>query len=363
MKKDELLYRIEENFRRRVRKDKKIHNAYLLVHSDDLNLHLNIAEGFGEEINPNQPYHIASIGKLFTAIIIGVLYEKGELSYDDNIIKYLDNIILDNLHIYKDIDYTSEIKIKHLLNHSSGLHDYFDDKPKDVRPMIDNILNNPSRFWTPEEVIKWSKENLKSHFAPGKGFHYSDTGYHILGLIIETITSKPLGEVLKTLIFEPLQMNNSYLYGYSEPIEELQDTVAGLYSGDVNVMGYKSLGIDYAGGGIISTSEDLLKFMKGIIEEKIITNTTFEAMKDWSKFSIGINYGYGLMSFYSIPLIYLSQYEMWGNAGSTGSYMFYNPSMDLYLVGSLNQFRYAQKGIRSLFGIIRSVEKYRRNNN
>lgn len=55
-----------------------------------------------------------------------------------------------------------------------------------TKPMLDMLFDEPSRLWTPQEVIRWSKENLKSHFPPGKGFHYSDTGYHLLGLIIET---------------------------------------------------------------------------------------------------------------------------------------------------------------------------------
>jgi len=359
MEKEYLLSLIEADFRKKVKKDKKIHNAYLLVHSDKLDVHLNIAEGSTEKLAINQPYHIASIGKLFTSVLIGILYEQGKLDYYDCIAKYLDGDLLNQLHVYKGLDYTHEIKIKHLLNHTSGLHDYFSDKPKQGVAMIDYILNNPSYVWSPIEVVKWSKDNLGAHFPPGKGFHYSDTGYHILGLIIEKITGQPLSEVLQSYIFEPLQMYHSYLYGYSKPIKKLENEVAELYAKGINVMGYESLSIDYAGGGIISTNEDLLKFMKAIVDRKIVNNQTFDKMKDWAKFSIGINYGYGLMSFYSIPLVYPSQYEMWGNAGSTGSYMFYNAAMDLYIIGGLNQFGYAQKGIRSIFGILRKMEKYK----
>lgn len=108
------------------------------------------------------------------------------------------------------------------MNHTSGLHDYFEDKPEQGKPMIDILIDEPSRFWTPQEVIQWSRDNLKSHFPPGKGFHYSDTGYHMLGLIIEKITTKPFQEALKHYIFQPLGMNHSYLLHYSEPMVKSQ---------------------------------------------------------------------------------------------------------------------------------------------
>ena len=189
MKKEEAKALIKNLFRKKVQKDRKIHNAYLLIHSEKLGIDMNMAEGSTGSMpaNPQQPYFIASIGKLFTSVLIGILVEKGKISYEDTITQYFDDDLLSNLHVYKGNDYTKNIKIKHLLNHTSGLHDYFQDKPEQGKPMIDILLDEPSRFWTPQEVIQWSKEHLKSHFPPGKGFHYSDTGYHMLGLIIEKI--------------------------------------------------------------------------------------------------------------------------------------------------------------------------------
>ena len=359
MKKEKVQSLIAEHFTKIVQKDPKIYNAYLLVHSEKLGIHLNIAEGSTGNIpaNTQQPYFIASIGKLFTSVLINILVEKGMISYEDTITQFLDNDLLQNLHIYKGKDYTSQIKIRHLLNHTSGLHDYFDDKPKQGKSMIDIIFDEPSRFWTPQETIQWSKEHLKSHFPPGKGFHYSDTGYHVLGLIIEKITSTPFHEALRHYIFQPLQMDHSYLAYYSEPMVKNDYPVADLYSGNNNVIQYRSLSIDYAGGGIVATSEDLLKFMKALATHEIIKEDTFEKMKDWAKFSIGIDYGYGLINFRTIPLLMPQKYNVWGNAGSVGSFMFYHPVMDTYLIGNLNQFRYAQKGIRLMFKIIDILSK------
>lgn len=363
MNKDKVQASIKEYFSKKVQKDSKIHNAYLLVHSDKLGVHMNLAEGYTGNIasNSKQPYFIASIGKLFTSVLIGILVEKGMLSYDNTIPQYFDDDLLDNLHIYKGKDYTKDIKIKHLLNHTSGLHDYFSDKPKQCKPMIDILFEQPSRFWSPQETIKWSKEHLKSHFPPGEGFHYSDTGYHLLGLIIEKITSKPFHEALLDYIFKPLGMNHSYLAHYSEPIEISNNPLANLFGRNINVTDYCSLSIDYAGGGIVSTSEDLLKFMKALVNHQLIKETIFENMKDWAGFFniffMGIDYGYGLMSFKTIPLLVPKKYKVWGNMGSTGSFMFYHPQLDTYIIGNLNQFGYYRKGVKLMFKVIDMLSK------
>lgn len=349
---------MEHHFRKRVRSDPKIHNAYLLVHSEPSGIHMNIAEGSTNDTpaNPDQPWFLASIGKLFTSVLIGILYEKKMLSYEDRVPKYLDWGLLRNLHVYNGVDYGDRIEIKHLLNHTSGLQDFFEEKPKAGMSMMEMMLEEPNRMWTPRDVIEWSKQNLKSHFPPGRGFHYSDTGYHLLGLIVEAVARMPFHQALHEFIFQPLGMRHSWLNQYSEPIEKPRFPVAGVFVGDTNIIHHRSLGIDYAGGGIISTSEGLLTFMKALVHHTIIRKETFERMKDWAGFFslnfIGINYGYGLMSFRSLPLVMPRKYHVWGNAGSTGTYMFYHPALDAYFIGGLHQFRYHRKGIMMMFTMI-----------
>jgi D-alanyl-D-alanine carboxypeptidase len=354
MKKEEAVLLMEEHFRKKVQKDSRIGNAYLLAHSDRLGIHLNMAEGTtrGMPAHEQQPYVTASVTKLFTAVLTLILVEKGLLDYEDSIHQYLDHEIMHNLHIYKGKDYSNEIKVKHLLKHTSGLQDHFEDKPKQGQSLIDMIFKESDHLWTPLEVIQWSKEHLTPHFPPGKGFHYSDTGYHLLGLIIEKVTSKNLHDALSHNIFEPLGMNNTFLADPFELMEERGFTVADLFSGSTNMIHYRSLSINFAGGGIIGTTEDLLKFMKALTSHKLISKDTFMKMKDWSKYAIGIDYGYGLMQFKPVPLLMPKKYLSWGHAGATGSFMFYHPELDLHLIGSLNQFRYHRKGIMLMFKMI-----------
>lgn len=356
MKKEQVETSIKELFRKTVQKDAKIHNAYLLADSAKLGVHLNLAEGEtgSAAACAQQPYYIASVSKLITSVLTSILIEKDMISYEDPISRYLEPDLLHNLHLYKGKDYTSDIKIKHLLNHTSGLHDFLEDSPKQAKSFVDHIIDEPDRLWTTREAIVWAKEHLEPHFPPGQGFHYSDTGYHLLGLIIEKITEKPYGEVLRAYIFEPLQMKHSYL-APTEPIEKSDFPLAHLFIRNINITHYSCLSFMHAGGGIVSTNEDLLKFMKALVHHEIISEKSLSQMKrDWGKFFIGIDYGYGVMNFKTIPVLMPQKYNVWGNAGSTGSFMFYHSATDTYLIGSLNHFRYNRKGIRLM---LKTVDK------
>jgi D-alanyl-D-alanine carboxypeptidase len=350
---------IEDFFRKKVRSDSKLKNANLLVHSEKLGLTLNLAEGMtgNTPANENQPYYIASVSKLFAAVLTGILVEKEKLSFEDPISSYIEPDLLSNLHVYKGIDYTPEIKIKHLLNHTSGLHDFMEDKPKRGKAMRELMFDEPDRSWTPREIILWSTEHLSAHFPPGKKFHYSDTGYHLLGLIIEKVIGVPYHEALRRYIFEPCGMVHSSFAHYSEPSMKNEYPLAKLYGRNIDISQHKSLTILFAGGGIISTTTDQLKFMKALVNGTILKKETFEQMKDWAKFFMGIDYGYGLMNVKTIPILMPEKYNAWGNAGSTGTFMFYHPSTETYIIGGLNEVTYGPKGVRFMLKIIDKVTK------
>ena len=103
MKEQKVQEAIESAFRKQARNDRKVRNAYLLVSSDKLNLNLNIAEGMTADYpaTTHQPNHLASVGKLFTATIIGMMNDTGKLDFNDKIGKYLDDELTNHLHIYK----------------------------------------------------------------------------------------------------------------------------------------------------------------------------------------------------------------------------------------------------------------------
>ena len=301
---------------------------------------------------PQQPYYIASVGKLYTSVLISLLYEKDKLLYEDKINQYLDQKLLENLHVYKGENYTDQIKISHLLNHTSGLDDNF-------WPLLEEVLEDPDFNMSPREAIIWGKNNLKPHFPPGKKFNYADANYHLLGLIIEGITEMSFHEALKSYIFEPFNLLHSHMLHYSESIEKPKYPMADFYVKDkklTNHPGYVK--IDYAAGGIVATSKDQLKFMKALVEGKIIRKNTLEKMmEDTAKFTLGIDYGYGIHLIRTIPIIMPKKLNSWGHFGATGAFMFYHPQMEAYVIGSFNHFDYQRKGARFMLKVISQLTK------
>ncbi|WP_372631057.1 serine hydrolase domain-containing protein [Cohnella sp.] len=355
MNRNEAQSRIAELFGRTVGRDSFIRNAYFLVHSERLGIHLKLAEGSDNvaPVHEDQPYYVASVSKLVAAALCARLVEEGTLGFDDPISAHLDPELLQGLHLYKGQDYGSDIRIKHLLNHTSGLNDFFEDKPKGEASMLDLVFGDAKRDWAPRTVVEWTKTRLKNRFPPGGGFHYSDTGYHLLGLAMEQAAGKPYHELLRQHLFEPLGMTRTWFSRYSEPIEPGGRSLARLYHRDRDVTDHDGLSFMYTGGGVVSTTEDQLKLMKALVEHRIVSKGTLEKMKsDRGRFFPGIDYGYGLMMIKPMFLLMPGKYSSWGNMGTSGSWLFYHPKTDAYLIGSLNQFRYNRKGLRLMFKAI-----------
>jgi D-alanyl-D-alanine carboxypeptidase len=351
--------KIEKKFKSIVEANQKISNAYLLIHSDKHNIHWNIAHGHTDNMTARaeQPYHTASVGKTFTAVIIAKLVEEGKINYDDSINKYLTNDIMKDLHVYKGTDYSQDICIKHLVNNTSGIPDFYESKPKNSTSFIETLLDDLSRVWTPQETIQWSKQYLSPRFIPGKRLHYSNTGYNLLGLIIENVTSKPFHDVLHEFLFSPLKMNHSYLSQYSKPTESNGFPIANLNiaNREIKVEEFRSSTSVYAGGQTVSTSEDMLLFMKALVSNSLIQKESFSAMHQWHKMWPSIDYGYGLMRIRMIP--FTQKYNVWGHLGSTGSFMLYNPAMDVYIIGSFNKTGLTAKGVRFIYSALRTLSK------
>jgi len=357
MKTNSIKASIENSFSKQVQKDSSIKNAYLLVNSEKLGIHLNLAEGSMGDLpaNPQQPNYMASVGKLFTSTLISILYEDGKLSFDDKITKFLDDEVISNLHIYKGKDYTQEIKIKHLLQQTSGLPDNF-------WPLLDELIKNQGLDISPREAVIWAKNNLEPDFPPGEGFKYTDTNYHLLGLIIESITNEPFHAALRKFIFEPLNMKHAYMLHYSEPIEKSQYPTADFFINETRMNDMKGFGsLDYSGGGVVATTNDLLKFMKALVTHQIVTEETLdEMMSNPQKFGPGIDYGYGIWQITTVPILMPKKFNSWGVVGATGAFMFYHPKTDAYIMGNFNDVSYQRKAVRfMLSNVINPLSKYK----
>ena len=346
-----------------------LQSAILRVYSDEHNLDWQLASGEinGVRAQPSHPYHAASVGKTFTATIVAMLAEEGELAFGDPIQDYLDEEVLDGLHVYKGQEYTDEITIRHLLNHTSGLPHFhpedralFNRKPEESpegQTFFDVMLSDPDRVWEPRETTEWAKEHLEPHFPPGGGPYYSEVGYNLLGMIIERVTDSSYADALSDYVFDPLGMEHSYLPPFSEPAVEPDLPVADFYIDDeaYDVHQYRSFSAWWAGGQTVNTADELLRFHRGLAGNELVTAETLAEMRQWNKLSMGIDYGYGVLRLRPLP--FLSKYYSWGGLGATSSFMFYTPSLDTYLAGTFNQWSYMGPCMRFLFRTLRTVNK------
>jgi CubicO group peptidase (beta-lactamase class C family) len=198
-------------------KDAAVHNAVLLVESPSKNFKFKGASGEADpnakiKMEPDDLFRTASIGKMTCAALAMKLVEAGKFGLDDKISQYLPASVMAGLHEYQGQSYGAQITIRHLLGHTSGLPDYFfdgDQNGNQVPDFIELMLAQPDKFWQPEETVAYAKAYLSPFFPPGQGFHYADTNYQLLGLIIQNVTGKALHQVYREQLFNPLGMNNS----------------------------------------------------------------------------------------------------------------------------------------------------------
>lgn len=330
-----------------------VHDGYLRVYSPSNDL--NIAWAEGETATLKRPFHSASIGKTFTAIACMQLVEEGKLSLDLTLSELLDSVVYKGLHLMDDgVVRTPSISLLQLLNHSSGLPDYFEDSPEHGPDLLSLSIAKPDTTWTPLSLLEFARQ-MPAHFKPGEGYKYNDTEYILLGLIIEKVSGLSLADYFEQKIFAPLEMNNTYMH-LRAPQKGLD--LAGLYIDEVNIAPYKSLSLDWAGGGLATTMDDLLKFQIALNTNVLISADSYQFMQKWTRESAGFYYGLGLRKINMKGLFFtLADLNLIGHNGSTGSFMFYCPELDVYVNGSFNQLKMQRKAVVFLTKIFTKIEK------
>ncbi|MXV39048.1 serine hydrolase [Flavobacteriaceae bacterium Ap0902] len=217
------------------------------------------------------PTQVASITKTFTGTSIVWLQEKGFLNIKDNVQKYL-----------WEFPY-SHITIEHLLSHRSGLKDY---------------LKFSGRYWNSsqpmynEEVLNQFRDyKFGLNFTPGSKFDYSNSNYAILALIIERVSGMSYKKFIHDYIFEPLDMQNSFVY---DPADKYPFPYARSYR--ANFSNWQNTHQDgvYGDKGIYTTAEDLYKWDQALYSNDFLSDKAKEdAFTPRSPWEVSKNYGLG----------------------------------------------------------------------
>jgi D-alanyl-D-alanine carboxypeptidase len=303
------------------------------------------------------PIYIASVTKLYTATAVMLLMEKGALSLDDPMAKYIPAGLIHGIHVYNGKDYSAEITIRDLLSHSSGIADYYTERSGDGKNLFDRFLERPDRSWTVDETIARARNDLRPNFPPGTGVSYSDTNFQLLGKVIEAVTGKPLHVVYEEFFFDPLGFEHTWLIGYWRSQIAPPPSPADVFYADNNITRIRSNGAYWAEGGIVSTAKEMNIFLKALNEGKIIRPASLKLMHDWLRLQFPLQYGYGTMYFkLPWPIRALTRIPpLWGHSGSTGSFLYYSADYDLYIAGSIDQAESKIKPFALMRNVIRAI--------
>lgn len=220
-------------------------------------------------------FRIGSISKQFTAVAILQLKEQGKLDLQDDITKFIPD--------YPTHGYT--ITVEQLLNHTSGIKSYTSMKEWDEQVR--------RKDFTPAAMVDYFK-NQPMEFAPGTKWNYNNSGFFLLGYIIEKASGKTYQQYIADNIFKPVGMANSY-YGEDSPL--IKNRVSGYEPGKDAVVNadYLSMTQPYAAGSLLSTVEDLYKWHQAVHSYKLIKKEVMDKAFISSKLLSGkaTNYGYG----------------------------------------------------------------------
>jgi len=349
-----------------VNKDKSVRNCVLSVMQGDGSFSWSGTAGIANQdgqvpMSKDTPIYIASITKLYTATAIMRLYENGAVSLDDPMSRYLPEDLIDGIHVYEGKDYSHEITIKDLLSHTSGIADYYSEKPKGGKSLFELILEEPERSWTVDETIERARNDLKPNFAPGTDASYSDTNFQLLGKVIEAITGKPLHIVYQDFFFRPLGLKHTWLIGRCEPQISPCAAPADIFYKNMLITNTRSNEAYWADGGIVSTAEECIVFLKALNDGRIIREDTLKLMHNWHKLQFPLQYGYGTM-YFKLPrfMNMLMKFPpLWGHSGSTGSFLYYSEDLDLYMAGSINLAESNSKPFKLMLKVMKVIRSKR----
>ncbi len=220
-------------------------------------------------------YRIGSITKQFTALAILILVEQGKVNLNDVMLDYLPN--------YPQKDH--KVTIGQLLNHTSGIKSYTD---------IERFWEISERDLSRQEIVDlFTSEPVE--FSPGENYQYNNSGYYLLGLIIENVSGMSYANFLKTNVWQPLEMFDTHYLGKTKNVKNI---ATGYDHKDDEFVGARPLGMDnpFSGGSLGSSVLDLLKWQTALNENQLISRQSYNKMIEPGLLRSGkqTTYGYGL---------------------------------------------------------------------
>jgi len=301
----------------------------------------NLADG--DLMQVDDILQIGSNTKSMTIVLLMQLVEEGQLTLDDT----LDQWLPEQAALFENSD---QMTLRRLAQHTAGLWDYGDD-------IIGGGVSDPALLeasYTPAELVQYAADKGTPYFDPGAEgqWKYSNTGYILLGMIIEKVTGQPISDLYQTRIFDPLGMESAvFLEGVPQ---EGQITTHGYWfeNGEIIDTTNWNASQGWVAGAAAMTATDLATYARGLANGQLFQNPeTLNEMLTFdpaAKFGVGGPYGLGLIDF-------AGDGTVWGHGGQTlgfQSLWYIQPETGTVVVGLTNSASYSSNAFLNVLNIL-----------
>ncbi len=246
----------------------------IIVYAGIGNEEANIAQGTanvtaGTPMRTDHMFRIASNSKTYLAVLIAQLHSLGTFSLDTPIAEIL------SAEAIAGIANANQVTTRQLLNHTSGVYDYFESDT-----IWHAMLRDPTHQWTAMEALQYAR-NVPAKFAPGTGFGYSNSNYLLARLVVDAITGMHHPASIQRNILNAADLSQTYYEAHGTPIGELCHGY-GQYQGDRNIDDSFAFNQGYgmADGGMVATARDLARFYMAIQDGTLLDNEAKHTLFD-----------------------------------------------------------------------------------
>jgi len=287
-----------------------------------------------EPVTPETPFHLASISKTFTGMTILKFWEQGRLSLDDNLLKY-----------FPKLPYQG-VTIKMLLSHRSGLPSYLN--------FMDSFWNKKQRATNQDVVDYMVLHKPRVEYLPGRSYHYNNTNFMLLALVIEQITHQPYPQYMKDSVFIPLGLTHTYVFS-SKDTPNYVPTYIGNRPYPMD-----HLDCTYGDKNVYSTVRDLFLWDKALYQHTFVKASTLElAFSPQSNEHKGMrNYGLAWHLYLGKGDTVVYHNGKWHGENNTFTRVVQQMATIIILGNKQNSNIFAAKNMRTIFNNSRDTAKF-----
>ncbi|MEN9797486.1 MAG: hypothetical protein RL653_1182 [Pseudomonadota bacterium] len=331
-----------------------IHGAVMRVDVPRLGIVRDFAHGTadsrGTAMSADTPFYAASVGKLFVATAVLKLVADDRLSLEDPVARFVAAEELSGLPVEGGDAALGRITVAMLLSHRSGLPDYFSDASRDGAPrLFDRITTERGRTWSRRDLLDYARAHYAPAGAPGLQFHYADTNYDLLGMVLERITGQPFHRAVRELVLAPLSLRHTWYHAFEPPPAGALPPAEVWVSG-VNLHGAPALSVDQAGGGLITTVADLSAFVRALASGRPVPLSALETDFTGDALHPGIDVGRCAWRIRPRGVFFAlaGLPTLVGHSGATGTWAYYAAEWDAVLTGAVSDSAWQEKHVEFL---------------